>query len=95
MRVVWKYRLLGEDRQTIDMPQGARVLSVQLQANRFTAWALVDDEMKDLAPVNFVIAGTGNPISGLDYATWRFLGAVQAAQGLLVSHVFVQDGLLP
>lgn len=95
MMTVWKYPLSIEDRQTIDMPRGTRALSVQVQHGELTVWALVDDDQREnLAPVNFLITGTGNPIQGLAFESWRFLSTVQLMQGQMVFHVFVQDGLV-
>lgn len=84
MKSIWKYPLSVEDKQTIEMPSGARILCVQMQHHIPCLWVVVDTEAKTEKRC-FVIIGTGyerNKIP-LDY-----IGTVQDLGGFLVLHVF-------
>lgn len=86
MKVVWKYPFMVSDLVNIEMPRGARVLSVQVHKETPTMWALVDP----LAPQEqrlFRCVGTGVPIpDSRDYS--QFIGTIQLFEGDLVFHVF-------
>ena len=62
-QVIWKFeiRLQGEP-QTIEMPQGATILDVQVQNGHPQLWALVDHSAS-LQRRTFQIHGTGHPFS--------------------------------
>lgn len=61
MLAIWKFPLLITDRQSLRMPGGAQVLTVQFQREKLCLWALVDvnspSEMR-----TFEVIGTGNEI---------------------------------
>ena len=82
---VWKFT--WDHRVPTRMPQGARILSAQVQHGRVQLWALVDTE----APVvqrNVVPYGTGHPLPHGDPG--KFVGTVQLDDGALVLHLFDQ-----
>ena len=82
---VWKYELKVTDLQTLSMPKGAKVLTVQSQYNTPQLWALVDEK----APVSartFATYGTGNPMPDNDPG--EYVGTYQIVDGALVFHVF-------
>lgn len=81
-RVIWKYPLAPADEQTIQMPQGAYVMPVQIQDDAPCLWALVDPS-KPVESHVIRIIGTGNPCG--DYPG-RYIGTVQLDG--LVWHVF-------
>jgi hypothetical protein len=86
---IWKWTLEAtQERQHIDMPKGAQVLSVQIQHGHPQLWALVDMYApKEVR--NFSTYGTGNPLpQGDDYS--RFVGTYQLPGCELVFHVFEQ-----
>jgi hypothetical protein len=88
MMTTWKFPLDTTDVQTVSMPKGAKVLSVQMQFDRITAWALVDNAELVSQPVRFHVIGTGYPLP--DYTdAWQFIGTVQMLDGSLIFHVFV------
>lgn len=59
MKNIYKYLLKITDRQAIGMTVGAEILSVQMQGNRMTMWALVDsDSLKEEVRI-FDLYGTG------------------------------------
>ncbi len=83
---VWKFELsLAGSR--IEMPVGARVLTVQTQLGRPCLWALVDPERAKEERL-FVVYGTGHPIAAPD--TLAYVGTFQDLGGRLIWHVFEQ-----
>ncbi len=86
MNQIFKYALRVTDaRQTVLMPLGARILSVQNQNGNLTLWALVDDR-RDQVPRKFLVVGTGQDFDafGLEY-----VGTAQI--GIFVWHVFEEE----
>lgn len=85
MLTIWKFPISIEDIERIQMPQGAKVLSVQVRETHGTClWALVDT----LAPMvdrTFHVRGTGHPMR--DAAGAAYIGTVQVMSGV-VFHVF-------
>ena len=57
-KTIWKYDLDRETQSDIQMPRGAKILSVQLQRNGYRLWALVHPTAL-LEIRTFVIYGTG------------------------------------
>lgn len=91
MNTIWKFELELEREPTVDMPIGARVLSVGTQGTSFdrklVVWAHVPDSTAKTEERHFFVLGTGNDIP------WRleestFIGTVQ--MGALVWHVWDQ-----
>ncbi len=81
-RTIWKYPLdLADDIQEIEMPAGARVVSVAMQGDSPTIWALVHPE-QPLEKRHFSIHGTGHAIPNGE----GYLGACLAPP--FVWHVF-------
>lgn len=85
-QVIFKYPLATVEEQVIEMPKGAEILSLQVQNNLPTLWAMVDTE----APLEgrvFISVLTGGalkvPREGLS-----FLGTAQMNNGAFVVHVF-------
>lgn len=83
---IWKFPLEITDSQAVEMPQDARILSVQLQNDTVTLWAVV---MPKKRRVNRLIriAGTGHNIDDVVESMFAYLGTVQDGRGL-VWHVF-------
>ena len=84
MKTIYKYPLSITDVQTIWMPSGAKILSVQEQRDTLCLWAAVDRDNIE-APRTILIVGTGNP---MPYTCNDFIGTVQTNGGALVWHVF-------
>jgi hypothetical protein len=61
MQTVWKYPIQAHERQQVEMPEGAEILTVQLQGTSAVVWAAVDTEA-DVEYVDFYLARTGAPI---------------------------------
>ena len=84
--MVYKYPLYIQDEVVVMMPNGARVLSVQVQNGRPCLWAAVDTNELTLEERWFRIAGTGHPIH--DDVVDRFIGTIQMCEGSIVYHIF-------
>jgi hypothetical protein len=59
--VIYKYELALTEKQVIQMPDCAEILSVQIQNGGIFLWALVNPNYKN-KDVLIAIYGTGNPI---------------------------------
>lgn len=81
---IYKYTLQTIGEQTIPMPSGAKLLSVQTQNDAPQVWALVD-ERNPVANRKFATYGTGHPMPD---APGEYLGTYQIHGGMLVMHVF-------
>lgn len=86
-RAVWKYALAITEAQTLSLPAGAQVLSVQAQRNVPTLWALVDPTEISREVWGVVIVGTGHEVQLPNSAA--FYATVQTHDGALVWHVFI------
>lgn len=84
MKRIVKYQLLIIDEHEVAMPEGAKILCVQVQYDQPAIWAIIDDE-KPMKNRVFRIVGTGHPI---DFDTQNYIGTVQLLDGNLVFHVF-------
>lgn len=87
MLTVYKYPLKLQDHWSLEMPIGAKILSVDNQREQITLWALVDASPEAPTEVrSFLIRGTGHNIDeGLNL---EFIGTVLVHDGGLVWHVF-------
>lgn len=83
---IWKYQLEIDDVVTVQMPLGARILSLQTQDNIPCLWAMVN-------PTNpkerryFLIVGTGHELPN-SATEGTYIGTTQTHDGRLVWHVF-------
>lgn len=88
MLTVYKYPCEILDRFTIDLPAGAKVLTVQVQPSLMGEhphiWALVDPSHKAISR-SFRLAGTGHPVAN---EPMRYVGTVQMGNGSLEFHLF-------
>ena len=90
MKTIWKYDLQIIDRQEIEMPKYALILSVQMQYDHMCLWAVVTPNAEKTTRVIY-IAGTGHNVDHLDHTKHRFLGTVQMRGGALVWHIFEEE----
>lgn len=82
--VIYKYPIGIKDKFSIEMPTGARILTIQVQDNVPCMWVLVDTS-QELEIRNFKIIGTGH---SLDEFHGNYIGTVQMANGFFVWHIF-------
>ena len=84
MKAIWKFPLSVEDRQEIEMPAGAEILTAQLQGNTLYLWAVVDDQApKEKRTIE--VFGTGQLMSS---ETRKYISTFQLYRLALVFHVF-------
>lgn len=91
MKTIHKFELYDhvlarKDGQTLQLPESAVILSVQLQQGTLCVWALVDTE-RPLKDRKFIMVGTGQPCDHLA-ASAIHVGTFQFLQGALVLHLF-------
>lgn len=87
MRSIWKYQITTKDEQTIAMPGGAELLTIQMQFDNLCVWALVDPD-KPTKERTIRIFGTGHPIDADELRVMRYLGTYQLNGGALVFHAY-------
>lgn len=83
--VIYKYHINTAERDLLNLPIGAEILSVQVQNGRIYLWALVD-EMARLEPRLFAVYGTGNKMPNARRDVGKFLATLQLDG--FVWHVF-------
>lgn len=90
MLTIYKYKIPLGDSFAIEMPQGARALSIQIQRGVPQLWALVDNTAPKVME-QFELRGTGHDCAGLEKA--QHVGSFQLDDGALVFHVFHKKGI--
>lgn len=81
---IWKYPLPANDKFVVDLPKGAKVLSVQMQNDAPQMWVLVDSTAPKRTR-NFYLAGTGERLP-LVISQAEFIGTFQT--DAMVWHLF-------
>lgn len=61
MKAIYKYSLPVQEKYTIELPRGARIIRVEDVDGLFFLWAIVDTEA-ELEPRNLEFYKTGQPI---------------------------------
>lgn len=89
MLTVFKYPLPIDDIVTIGLPEGAQVLTVQVQKGEPYIWVL-EDTVQPLRPRHFRVARTGHPLQP-GFAL-RYIGTFQMDGGAWVFHLFEIEG---
>ncbi len=82
MKTIWKFILQPKIR--IEVPCGAKILSVACQCDQICMWALVDPEAEKELRL-FAVYGTGHKVPD---NPGTFIGTVLMHGGSLVFHVF-------
>ncbi len=86
---IYKYQLETADKQEIEMPVFAKVLTVQTQNEIPCLWVEVDAEETDMETRYFKIFGTGESITrDRPNDMYRYIGTYQLLGGSFVGHVF-------
>ncbi len=84
MKTIWKFPLEIIGEQHLNLPEGAEILTAQMQGGTLCLWALVSPgSPKQQRTIE--IFGTGHPMSD---AERRYIGTAQMAGGSLVWHIF-------
>lgn len=84
---VYKYTIPVKDYFLLDLPAGAKILTVQVQNDEPQIWALVDPGQKSKVSHNFRVAGTGHDITETK-DDLEYIGTFQIAGGQLIFHLF-------
>jgi len=93
MKAICKYPLELVNEQTIALPEGANILSVQWIRGSICIYALIDTEAEMREARQFLIIGTGHPIQPNTVpAVHYFLGTVHNEDQYLVFHIFEKKG---
>ena len=79
---VWKFSVPVDDASVIEMPHGAKLLSVANQRETICLWAAVDTRAPKVGR-RIQVCGTGHPLP-----LGEFVGTVVLHRGALVFHVF-------
>lgn len=80
MQAIWKYPVyLNVNQFDLLMPQGAQVVSFQIQNERPVIWAIVDSDKLQDDLRRFYVVATGFEIP--DEKLMRFIGTVQVNSG--------------
>ena len=90
-KIIYKYQLRVTDHQLVELPEGAEILTIQIQSHQPVLWALVDIEnaaTNKFDDRSIVIIGTGNPIPVKYNKKLQYLDTFQMADGRLIWHVF-------
>jgi len=91
MKSIWKYDLDTVDVQIINMPNGADILSVQVQHGVPRIWAMVE-KSNHIQPRKIITKGTGHDAGDITDSC-SFIGTYQLHGGAIVFHVF-EDAVL-
>jgi len=84
---ICKYEIEIKGETSLNLPVGAKILTVQIQHNIPVLWAIVDlDEVKKETRV-FVLFGTGYEINH-DIDLLNYIGTYQLYKGAFVGHLF-------
>lgn len=86
MARIYKYPLNVVDKQSVKLPLGSQILSVQLQKCVPCIWALVNPDAQ-VTEVNVRFVATGEDVSNIEHLT--YLSTLHI--GYLVYHVFLEN----
>lgn len=86
MTQIWKYPIKTTDSQYVFMPEGAEILTVQMQDEVPCIWAIVDPENEKI-PRYLRIFGTGHNIKE-SIGKLSYVGTYQINEQNLVFHIF-------
>lgn len=85
MRTIYKYPVNIDDSLSVEMPQGAQLLTVQVQGGTPCVWAMVDNRQRPVRR-RFAWRGTGHDCGSL--IGEKHVGTIQMHGGALVFHLF-------
>lgn len=91
MKTIYKYSLDVVDTQEVILPKWCTPLSVQIQNDKLTMWAMVETDEPQVKAI-VTVFGTGHPVPHNFYlgrGNNIYLGTVQTKIGL-VWHVFIR-----
>lgn len=83
MLTIYKYPLVVEDEQSIQLPDDAKILTIQIQNGQPFLWVLLDNQLPS-NPRKILIRGTGHDSHGVG----KYISTFQMHGGSLVFHAF-------
>lgn len=96
MQSIYKYKITEKVNEIsiINLPKGAKVLSVAQQNEDIYMWAMVNPETVKLVPRLTYVAFTGKKIPPEVVENFKFIGTVHYCGEItpLVLHIFVKEG---
>ena len=84
MKTIWKWKLAMHAEETVQMPWGAKILTVQTHGQVPQLWALCDPEAAKV-PRRIAIYGTGQQTPD---APGEYIGTFALQDGAFVFHAF-------
>jgi hypothetical protein len=84
MKKIYKYPINATDIQSLQMPEGATILTAAMQGKQLCLWAIVNPEAK-MVFRTIEIFGTGHTMSDEER---KYISTFQLDGGLLIFHVF-------
>jgi hypothetical protein len=85
MKRIHKYKIGITSVNVLALPEGAQILTVQVQGSQCCVWALVDTEEEKFEKRLILCYGTGHLIES---ETGRYINTIQLDGGALVLHFF-------
>jgi len=85
---IWKWTLAVTDLQTLELPKGSGILTVQMQGNMPQLWAMCNEKTDKKETRRIAIYGTGNPMPD---DPGEYIATFQMRGGALVFHAFEVD----
>jgi hypothetical protein len=83
---IWKYEFPVLDLYVLQMPEGAKILTVQSKGDAAFIWALVNPDETVLKPRVLRVIGTGWEFT--NSSKCKYLGTIQQKGGELIWHIF-------
>jgi len=83
---IFKYALETKDIQTVELPRGARILTVKKQYGKLCLWAEVSETVEDTYEAEIRVIGTGNPIK-IDLDKFNHIDTV--VTDMYVWHIYI------
>lgn len=93
MKTIYKYTLEVVSQQTIYLPEGAKILTVQAQHGKPCLWALIDRDAFITKARVIEIFGTSHNIFFDMGQSREYISTFQLSEGSFVGHVFEYTGV--
>lgn len=87
MKVIYKYKLLPDKRNDIELPKDSTILSSQIKNGSIVIWALVDPDLP-VEKRTFLLLETGQKIPSMQGLSLSFISTIQLHLGTYVIHLF-------
>ena len=91
-KTIYKYILKETDYQSLELPKGYEILTIQLQNEVPCLWALINPNSIEKEVINIEMVGTGHYITYNTLSDRKYISTIQFKNGL-VFHLFEYTGL--